>query len=115
MKSVIWLFMFMLTACGGGSSSSENPQSFSPDSAGTTANGSTPASSPTALISTPGQKAISQTIDGQLVERTFLIRYPDSPIKDNYPVIFFLSMEPGSSGQAWLNANPDAFGLNKCR
>ena len=112
MKSVIWLFMFMfmLTACGGGSSSSENPQSFSPDSAGTTANGSTTASSPTALISTPGQKAISQTIDGQLVERTFLIRYPDSPIKDNYPVIFFVH-GAGSSGQAWLNANPDVLDL----
>ena len=36
MKSVIWLFMFMLTACGG-DSFSENPQSFSPDSAGNTA------------------------------------------------------------------------------
>lgn len=34
-------------------------------------------------------KVITQTIDGLLLDRPYLIRYPENPSEENYSVVFF--------------------------
>ena len=38
-------------------------------------------------------KTITQTIDGQQVDRTYLIRYPSEVTKASYPVVFFFMVQ----------------------
>ena len=52
-------------------------------------------------VATLEQKTITQTIDGQPVDRPFLIRYPENPLEDNYPVVFFFH-GAGGTGEGWL-------------
>ena len=39
----------------------------------------------------PGINTLSQVIDGEVVERTYSIRYPAVTSQDSYPVVFFFS------------------------
>ncbi len=61
-------------------------------------------------VATLEQKTITQTIDGQPVDRPFLIRYPENPSEDNYPVVFFFH-GAGGTGEGWLNNNGDVSSL----
>ena len=61
-------------------------------------------------VATLEQKIITQTIDGQPVDRPFLIRYPENPSEDNYPVVFFFH-GAGGTGEGWLNNNGDVSSL----
>lgn len=52
----------------------------------------------------PGINTLSQVIDGEVVERTYSIRYPAVTSQDSYPVVFFFH-GAGSDGASWLDAN----------
>lgn len=93
--SLLLLYFLFLTGCGGGSSSPPALQTQTVILASETL---------TAVVS--GRNTISQSIDGQLVERTFLIRTPADQAGDAYPVVFFFHGE-GDHGEGFLNANPD--------
>ena len=90
---VVCLSVLLLTACGGGGSSAPQPQTIVPV-----------AEPPAAPVS--GENVVSQSIDGQLVDRTFLIRTPAEQSANSYPVVFFFH-GAGSYGEELLNANPD--------
>ncbi|MDG1164383.1 MAG: GDSL-type esterase/lipase family protein [Porticoccaceae bacterium] len=95
LKSVALLYLLLLTACGNGGSSTPSPQ-------------------PQAVTSTPaaaappvsGQNKVTQTIDGQRVDRTYLIRYPETLAEKNYPAVLFFHGD-GGFGEEYLNNNPD--------
>jgi poly(3-hydroxybutyrate) depolymerase len=90
----------MLSACGGGSSapiiepvaSNQVPVRVSEEN-------------PTSQV-----KVITQTIDGLLVNRPYLIPYPENPSEENYPVVFFF-YDTGENGEQWLSKNPDVSDL----
>lgn len=94
MRLAIGLLLLLLTACGGGGSSAPTVQ-------------------PAAITATPeptavpvsGLNTVSQTIDGQPVERSYLIRTPENSAEDSYPVVFFFH-GAGGNGEAFLNDNP---------
>ena len=75
-KAVLWISVFFLTACGGGGSSPPISQAAVVDSS--------PVVPDVSIIE---KKTITQSIDGQLVDRPYLIRYPESPSEDHYPVV----------------------------
>jgi len=100
MRPVAWFCVFLLSACGGGSGSSAPvavPQTVI----------STPASSELPSLET---KTVTQTIDGQIEVRPYLIRYPENRTEDTYPVVFFFH-GAGGNGQALLNSNPNVSSL----
>ena len=90
-KAVLWISVFFLTACGGGGSSPPISQAAVVDSS--------PAVPDVSIIE---KNTITQSIDGQLVDRPYLIRYPESPSEDNYPVVFFFHGS-GGTGEGWLS------------
>jgi hypothetical protein len=55
-------------------------------------------------------KVITQTIDGLLLDRPYLMRYPENPSQENYPVVFFFH-DTGENGEQWLSKNPDVSDL----
>ena len=94
-KLVLWLSVFFLTACGGGGSS---PPILPPqvvDSLPTLPD-----------VPVSEKKIVTQNIDGQLVDRPYLIRYPKNLSKDKYPVVFFFHGS-GGTGESWLADNDD--------
>lgn len=95
MKLAIWLAMFLLSACGGGGSSAPSPQ---PQAAA-------PSPAP-AVAPVSGQNLVSQSIDGQVIDRTFQIRAPADQTEDSYPVVFFFH-GAGGYGEELLNAHPE--------
>lgn len=97
MRLVIWLSVCLLTACGGGGGGSPTLASQPQPT--------TPTPEPIS-VPVPGQNIVSQTIRGQLVDRTFLIRAPEEQTNNSYPVVFFFH-GAGGSGEAVLSNNPD--------
>ena len=95
MKLAIWLAMFLLSACGGGGSSAPSPQ----------LQAAAPSPAP-AVAPVSGQNLVSQSIDGQLIDRTFQIRAPADQTEDSYPVVFFFH-GAGGYGEELLNAHPE--------
>ena len=95
MKLAIWLAMFLLSACGGGGSSAPSPQ----------LQAAAPSHAP-AVAPVSGQNLVSQSIDGQLIDRTFQIRAPADQTEDSYPVVFFF-YGAGGYGEWLLNAHPE--------
>lgn len=103
MKLVAWFCVFLLGACGGGSGGGSS---------------GSPVSVPQGVISAPSSpemptletKSVSQTIDGQIVDRSYLIRYPESPSKDNYPVVFFFH-GAADNAESLLNSDPKLLSL----
>ena len=95
MKLAIWLAMFLLSACGGGGSSAPSPQ----------LQAAAPSHAP-AVAPVSGQNLVSQSIDGQLIDRTFQIRAPADQTEDSYPVVFFF-YGAGGYGEGLLNAHPE--------
>ncbi len=99
-KPVLWFCILMLTACGGGSStpiiqpivSNQTPVPV-------------PEENPTSEV-----KFITQTIDGRLVDRPYLIRYPENASETKYPVVFFFH-DAGENGDLWLSNNKDVADL----
>ena len=99
-KAALWFCILMLSACGGGSSapiiepvaSNQVPAPVSEEN-------------PTSEV-----KVITQTIDGLLVDRPYLIRYPENSSEINYPVVFFFH-DAGGNGEQWLSKNPDVSDL----
>jgi len=94
-KLAIWLAMFLLSACGGGGSSAPSPQ----------LQAAAPSPAP-AVAPVSGQNLVSQSIDGQLIDRTFQIRAPADQTEDSYPVVFFF-YGAGGYGEGLLNAHPE--------
>jgi len=94
-KLAIWLAMFLLSACGGGGSSAPSPQ----------LQAAAPSPAP-AVAPVSGQNLVSQSIDGQLIDRTFQIRAPADQTEDSYPVVFFFH-GAGGYGEELLNAHPE--------
>lgn len=88
------LFAVQITACGGGNSSASTITNAADTS-------QEPLISESPLIS----KQIPQTIDGQVVDRSYSIRIPSSITADNYPVVFFFH-GANDSGEDWLNRTP---------
>ena len=101
MRLVIWLSVCLLTACGGGGGGSPTLASQPQPT--------TPTPEPIS-VPVPGQNIVSQTIRGQLVDRTFLIRAPEEQTNNSYPVVFFFH-GAGGSGEAVLSNNPDISAL----
>ena len=95
MKLAIWLAMFLLSACGGGGSYAPSPQ----------LQAAAPSHAP-AVAHVSGQNLVSQSIDGQLIDRTFQIRAPADQTEDSYPVVFFF-YGAGGYGEGLLNAHPE--------
>ena len=95
MKLAIWLAMFLLSACGGGGSSAPSPQ----------LQAAAPSPAP-AVAPVSGQNLVSQSIDWQLIDRTFQIRAPADQTEDSYPVVFFF-YGAGGYGEGLLNAHPE--------
>ena len=69
-----------------------------------------PTEPPTQEIPVSETKTITQTIDGQQVDRTYLIRYPSEVNKASYPVVFFFH-GAGGNGQGWLSNRPEVENL----
>ena len=101
MRLVVGLLFCALTACGGGGGSSAVLPPAAADPSPVT---------PVVLISE--EKTITQTIDGQLVDRPYLIRRPEKLLEDNYPVVFFFHGS-GGTGEGWLSNNTDVSRLIK--
>ena len=95
-------FSVLISSCGGGGNSSLNEPLPPPDPQPTTP--------PTTEIPLSERKYITQTIDGQQVERTYLIRYPEEISKSSYPVVFFFH-GAGGNGQGWFNNHPEVENL----
>ena len=92
--------MLVLVACGG-ATAPESPLEVQPQ-------GQTPDASATSSVQP--ENSITQTIDGQVVDRPYLIRYPADLAKDRYPVVFFFH-GAGGNGEGWLNGNPNVAAL----
>ena len=94
MKKLAVLFYVLLTiGCGGGTSSAP-PQNMLPPT-------STP-NNPDIPLSEV--KTIAQSIDGQIINRPYLVRYPEDATKNSYPVIFFFH-GAGGNGEGLLNGS----------
>ena len=95
MRLLALVLFFVLSACGGGGSSESilpAPQI-----------GTTPVAPEVPLSE---QRSITQTINGQLVDRTYLVSYPEDVSEDEYPVVFFFHGS-GGTGEGWLDNNSD--------
>ncbi|MGB2154938.1 MAG: hypothetical protein ACPHVT_05645, partial [Porticoccaceae bacterium] len=51
------------------------------------------------------QNSLNQTIEGELVERTFFVRMPEEQTAQSYPLVFFFH-GAGGSGEGLLQDNP---------
>ncbi|MED5560888.1 MAG: hypothetical protein VYA24_03520, partial [Pseudomonadota bacterium] len=92
----------LISSCGGGSgdvTQEPNPLPLPQ-----------PTEPPTPEIPVSETKTIIQTIDGQQVDRTYLIRYPSEVTKASYPVVFFFH-GAGGNGQGWLSNRPEVENL----
>ena len=92
----------LISSCGGGSgdvTQEPNPLPLPQ-----------PTEPPTQEIPVSETKTITQTIDGQQVDRTYLIRYPSEVTKASYPVVFFFH-GAGGNGQGWLSNRPEVENL----
>ena len=98
-KAVLWISVFFLTACGGGGSSPPISQAAVVDSS--------PVVPDVSIIE---KKTITQSIDGELVSRTYQLRYPENPTEDSYPVVFFFH-GAGGNRTDWLQQNPSIANL----
>ena len=95
MKKLAVLFYFLLTIGCGGGTSSVPPQNVLPP----------PSSTPNNLdIPLSEVKTIAQSIDGQMINRPYLVRYPEDATKNSYPVIFFFH-GAGGNGEGLLNGS----------
>jgi len=56
----------------------------------------------TAVTPESGRKDISQIINGQPVNRSFYVHYPEVITKEKYPVVFFFH-GAGGTGESWFN------------
>jgi poly(3-hydroxybutyrate) depolymerase/lysophospholipase L1-like esterase len=92
------LCILILTACGGSSGPESQLEAQSQTS-------EAPATS-----TVPSESSVTQTIDGQLVDRPYLIRYPADLSQDSYPVVFFFH-GAGGNGEGWLSGNPEVAAL----
>jgi poly(3-hydroxybutyrate) depolymerase len=95
MRLLALVLFFVLSACGGGGSSESilpAPQM-----------GTMPVVPEVPLSE---QRSITQTINGQLVDRTYLVSYPEGVSEDEYPVVFFFHGS-GGTGEGWLDNNSD--------
>ena len=93
------LTCFFLLSCGGGGSSESTPAN----------------QTQIGIIEPPvnvgfDESTITQVIDGQLVDRSFLIKYPDNQTKDKYPVVFFFHGS-GGNAQSWLDSGSEVTDL----
>jgi polyhydroxybutyrate depolymerase len=91
MRLLALVLFFVLSACGGGGSSESilpAPQM-----------GTMPVVPEVPLSE---QRSITQTINGQLVDRTYLVSYPEGVSEDEYPVVFFFHGS-GGTGEGWLD------------
>ena len=105
MKLAILFCLFILSACGGGSAGGpsggdqnlplEQPQA---------------PTQPTSDTSGDQAQTITQSIDGELVSRTYQLRYPENPTEDSYPVVFFFH-GAGGNRTDWLQQNPSIANL----
>ncbi|MAR59095.1 MAG: hypothetical protein CMK34_03665 [Porticoccaceae bacterium] len=59
-------------------------------------------SSTTAVTPESGRNDISQIINGQPVNRSFYVHYPEVITKEKYPVVFFFH-GAGGTGESWFN------------
>ncbi|MDG2501728.1 MAG: GDSL-type esterase/lipase family protein [Porticoccaceae bacterium] len=98
MRLMPWFCIFLLSACGGGSNS---PVEIAENEIPT---------APLAEIPRVEAKTVTQTVDGQIEDRSYLISYPENPTQDSYPVVFFFH-GAGGNGQDLLNSNPQLSGL----
>ena len=108
MKLVIAIGLFVLSACGGGggSQAGQNPPLQTSESIQTAPEASTGASPDTTTdTTTEAQETITQTIDGELVSRSYHLRYPANPTESSYPVLFFFH-GAGGNRTDWLEQNP---------
>lgn len=113
MKLALVICVFILSACGGGggSQAEQNPPVQRPES--TEPVPDTSAGSPTGAptdASIEVQKTITQTIDGDLVNRSYHLRYPANPTESSYPVVFFFH-GAGGNRTDWLEQNPSVADL----
>jgi poly(3-hydroxybutyrate) depolymerase/lysophospholipase L1-like esterase len=92
----ITILILCLSACGGGGSAPEQPE--------------TPVANEIPLGENFQRNFITQTIDGQLVDRAYLIRYPETLNEEFYPVVFFFHHEDNSA-QQWIEQNPEIIAL----
>ncbi len=97
MRPLVWLILLVLTACGGGTSPASTSLSPTPSPVEEQASGSE-------------NNSLSQTIDGQLVERSYSIRYPEDMQADSYPVVMFFH-GAGGTGEDWLATDSEVLSL----
>jgi len=97
MRPLVWLILLVLTACGGGTSPASTSLSQTPSPVEEQASGSE-------------NNSLSQTIDGQLVERSYSIRYPEDMQADSYPVVMFFH-GAGGTGEDWLATDSEVLSL----
>lgn len=95
MKKLAVLFYVLLTIGCGGGTSSVPPQNVLPPPTSTPNNPDIPLSE---------VKTIAQSIDGQIINRPYLVRYPEDATKNSYPVIFFFH-GAGGNGEGLLNGS----------
>ena len=95
-KLAILLFVLFVGGCGGSGSSNVPSQNLTPRD-GTPTNS---AELPLSEI-----RIIAQTIDGQSVNRPYLVRYPREVSQNKYPVVFFFH-GAGGNGEAFLDSSP---------
>ena len=62
----------------------------------------------TAVTPESGRKDISQIINGQPVNRSFYVHYPEVITKEKYPVVFFFH-GAGGTGESWFNRQPVSY------
>jgi poly(3-hydroxybutyrate) depolymerase len=97
MKQFIVIFVLILAACGGGGGS---------DPTIPTSEAQTPIEPPVVSdVSAYEESAITQTVDGTLVERSYRLRYPENITEEKYPILFFFH-DAGGDGKDWLDSNP---------
>ncbi len=102
MKPAILICLFVLSACGGGSGNTGGGDQNLPQE-------QTP-TQPTSDTSADQAETITQSINGELVSRTYQLRYPENPSENSYPVVFFFH-GAGGSRTDWLEQNPSIANL----
>ena len=95
------LFSVPLSSCGGGNSI-KSPTPTAADNI----------SSSPVLSDNPSstKKTITQLVNGQQVERSYLIRTPVNATKDSYPIVFFFH-GADDNGEDWLDRNTQVSAL----